>query len=70
MEYSIEEAATIAYQNPSQENLAVYVKLLEAKLDDMWSAAGTCEVLEDHGLTADDPELLAEELTALRMAAP
>jgi len=32
---SLEEAETAAYLDPSQENLAVYVKLLEEKIEDL-----------------------------------
>ena len=32
---SLEEAETAAYLDPSQENLAVYVKLLEEEIEDL-----------------------------------
>lgn len=69
MPLNLEEAETAAYLDPSQENLAVYVKLLEEALDDAGHAASIIKVLEDHGLDPDDPEVLEEQLAEMERAA-
>lgn len=55
MPLSLKEAEAAAYTDPSQENLAVYVKLLEESIEDLGYAL-VRQVLEDHDIEPGDLE--------------
>ena len=70
MPLSLKEAETAAYLDPSQENLAVYVKLLEEALDNAGEADTILDVLRDHGLDDENPTGLGGELDRLADGIP
>ncbi len=60
MPLDLKEAETAAYLDPSQENLAVYVKLLEEALEDAGDQSVEIERLEGELEAAPSPDELAD----------
>ena len=68
MPLNLKEAEVAAYADPSQENLAVYVKLLEEALDESRGISIVASILEERGFSTEDPEELEAELDRLEGA--
>ena len=68
MSARLKEAEVAAYADPSQENLAVYVKLLEEALDELAGGSIVASILEERGYSTEDPEELEAELGRLEGA--